>query len=612
MKRTVYCGAVRKEHVGQKITLCGWVHNRRDHGGVVFVDLRDREGLVQLVFHPDRPEVFKQGEGLRSEYVLEVQGEVRLRPAGTENPHLPTGAVEVWAETVSVFNDCKTPPFEISEYSNASEDVRLRYRYLDLRRPPLQKNLLLRHRITQISRDYLVKNGFLELETPFLGKSTPEGARDFLVPSRLSQGQFYALPQSPQLYKQLFMVAGFDRYYQIARCFRDEDLRADRQPEFTQIDIEMSFIEEEDIITLIEGLVKAVFKEALGKDIPAPFPRLSYDEAQSRFGSDKPDLRYAMEITDVSAVFQKTGFKVFSGVLAAGGVVRALCFKGGAAMSRMEIDKLTEWVKGFGAKGLAWVKVTDKGPESSITKFFTSDELAGLQKAVAAAPGDIVFFGADQAAVVSTYLGALRVELAKRAGLSKTQDVYKFCWVVDFPLFEYSEQDKKWNSVHHPFTRPSPEAEEKLQDGSGDGVKRALGTFKSRAYDLVLNGTELGGGSLRIHRSRLQGKIFEILNISPEAARAKFGFLLEALEFGAPPHGGIALGLDRFVALLAGEDSIRDVMAYPKTQKGTDPMSGAPSAVDELQLKEVGLKLSAAVVGKKKETSPPGETKPAA
>ncbi|MGQ0644404.1 MAG: aspartate--tRNA ligase [Elusimicrobiota bacterium] len=594
MKRSLYCGHVRKDHAGQKVVLCGWVHSRRDHGGVVFVDLRDREGVVQLVFHPDRPDVFKAGEALRSEFVLEITGEARPRPAGTENPHLSTGEIEVWVEGVEVLNESRTPPFEISEFSQASEEVRLKHRYLDLRRPPLQKNLLLRHKVTQSCRDFLARNGFLELETPFLTKSTPEGARDFLVPSRLAPGQFYALPQSPQLFKQLFMVAGFDRYYQVARCFRDEDLRADRQPEFTQIDIEMSFIEEEDIIGLIEGLVKGVFKEALGRDIPTPFPRLSYQEAQDRFGSDKPDLRYGMEIQDVSAVFKNTGFKVFAGALAAGGVVRAICFKGGASLSRTEIDKLTEWVKTFGAKGLAWVKITEQGPESSIAKFFTAEELKGLQAGVQAVPGDIIFFGADQAAAVSAYLGPLRVELAKRAGLAKKNDDFKFCWVVDFPLLEYSAEDKKWNAVHHPFTRPDAEGEKALLSAAGNGLPpERLRALRSRAYDIVLNGTELGGGSLRIHRSALQQKIFELLNISPESARAKFGFLLDALEFGAPPHGGIALGLDRFVALLAGEDSIRDVMAYPKTQKGGDPMSGAPSSVEETQLRDLGLKLSA-------------------
>ncbi len=600
MKRSMYCGQVRSEHVGKKITLTGWVHNRRDHGGVIFIDLRDREGLVQLVFHPERADVFARGGSLRGEFVLEISGEVKPRPAGTENANLGTGQIEVWVEAVEVLNESRTPPFEISEFSNASEDVRLKHRYLDLRRPPLQKNLMLRHKITQASRDYLAQNGFLELETPFLTKSTPEGARDFLVPSRMSPGEFYALPQSPQLFKQLFMVAGFDRYYQVARCFRDEDLRADRQPEFTQIDIEMSFCDEEDIIGLIEGLIKKVFKDALGKDVDTPFLRLSYDEAMRRFGSDKPDMRYAMEICDVSSVFAKTGFKVFAGALAAGGVVRAICFKGGASMSRTEIDKLTEWIKTFGAKGLAWVKYTDAGPESTITKFFTPEELSGLQKSTEAQSGDIVFFGADQAPVVSAYMGALRVELAKRAGLTKNKNVFKFLWVEKFPLFEYSAEEKRYVSVHHPFTRPDESSEKEMlaQDAPLSGEK--LAAVRSRAYDIVLNGTELGGGSLRIHRSALQSKIFDILQISSESARSKFGFLLDALEFGAPPHGGIALGLDRFVALLAGEDSIRDVMAYPKTQKGTDPMSGAPSPVEAIQLRDVGLRLAPAPESGKK------------
>lgn len=596
MKRTTYCGLVRPEHIGKMITLNGWVHNRRDHGGVIFLDLRDREGLMQLVFHPEQKDIFARAEHIRSEAVLEVTGEVKRRDPAAVNPRLATGDVELAVEALEVLNVSKVPPFEISEFSTASEDVRLQYRYLDLRRPPLQKNLILRDKVTRATRDILAAEGFLELETPFLTKSTPEGARDFVVPSRMNHGSFYALPQSPQLFKQLFMVAGFDKYYQIARCFRDEDLRADRQLEFTQIDLEMSFVDEEDVIGLVEKLLKAIWKTALNVDIPTPFPRIPFDEAMRRYGSDKPDLRFGLEIQDVSAVFAKTGFKVFAGALAAGGVVRALCHKGGAAMSRTEIDKLTEWVKTFGAKGLAWLKMTDAGAESSISKFMSAEELAALPKAVGAEKGDIIFFGADKPEAVSAYLGPLRLELAKRAGLTKTDGVYKFCWVVDFPMFDYSAEDKKWNAVHHPFTRPKAEGEAAIL---GAGAPKLEG-MKARAYDVVLNGTELGGGSIRIHRTDLQAKVFEILGIDAEAARAKFGFLLDALDYGAPPHGGLALGLDRLAALLAGEDSIRDVIAFPKTQKGSDPMSGAPSPVDENQLlKELAVKIVHPAVDKK-------------
>ncbi len=585
MKRTIYCGNLRKNHVGQTPTLCGWIHSRRDHGGVVFCDLRDRSGLVQIVFRPENKDLFQKAQDLGLEYVVQVRGKVTERPAGTKNANIATGEVEVEATDLEQFNASKPPPFEISEYSEAGEDVRLRYRYLDLRRPPLQKNILRRHQIAQAVRNHLTKEGFIEIETPFLTKSTPEGARDFLVPSRLTPGTFYALPQSPQLFKQILMVAGYDKYFQIVRCFRDEDLRADRQPEFTQVDLEMSFVDEADVEGVIEGFVAEAFQAGTGQPFPGPVPHMTYDEAMDRFGSDAPDTRYGMELQDFSEIAKTCGFQVFAKAVASGGTVRGISVPKGAAFSRKETDDLTQWANTMGAKGLAWIKWSASGPESPIVKFFKADELAALREKAKAQDGDISFFVADAPAVAYKVLGLLRRRMAESQKLVPA-GVWKFLWVEKFPSFEWDEEGKRWNAVHHPFTAPRSEDWAVLRE-SGD-----LSKVRARAYDLVLNGTEIGGGSIRIHRAEDQALIFKLLKIPPETAQLQFGFLLEALEYGAPPHGGFALGLDRFVGLLTGETSIRDVIAFPKTQKGVDLMSNAPSAVSPLQLRELGIKLS--------------------
>ncbi|MDR3112723.1 MAG: aspartate--tRNA ligase [Elusimicrobiota bacterium] len=581
MKRNFYCANVTEEHIGQKLTVCGWSHSRRDHGGVIFIDLRDREGILQIVFEPEKQEIFKVAEHIRSEFVLCVKGLIRNRPEGTVNPNMVTGKVELVVEELEVLNSSLTLPFEISEHVDVSEELRLKYRYLDLRRPNFQKNFLMRHKVSNEIRNFLNEEGFLEIETPFLTKSTPEGARDFLVPSRIHHGAFFALPQSPQIFKQILMVAGFDKYYQIARCFRDEDLRADRQLEFTQIDLEMSFIDEEDIIDVTERMLKRVFKAALNLDIKTPFERISYADAMLKYGSDKPDTRFEMEIKDFTQELKLCGFSVFSSVISKGGIVRGLCLPNGSQFSRSEIDGFTKFVGEFGAKGLAYMKITDNGAESNIVKYFKDDEIKIIISKLKAAPGDLVVFLADEEKIVAQGLGALRLKIAKEQGLID-KNKFNFLWVIDFPLMEWDKEEQRWQALHHPFT--SPKNPDELN-------KENAGTAKARAYDVVLNGTELGGGSIRIHKSQIQQKVFDILSISQDSAKEKFGFLLDALAYGAPPHGGLALGFDRLCALIAGEESIREVIAFPKTQKAVDPLSNAPSQVNEKQLKELGIKV---------------------
>ncbi|MDR3048328.1 MAG: aspartate--tRNA ligase [Elusimicrobiota bacterium] len=581
MKRNFYCADLRESHIGTEVSVCGWAHSRRDHGGVIFVDLRDRSGILQIVFQPENTSVFAIAEKLRSEFVLSVKGKIRQRPEGTINPNMPTGQVELLVAELEILNTSPALPFEISDYVETSEELRLKYRYLDMRRPIFQKNFITRHKISQTIREFFNKEGFLEIETPFLGKSTPEGARDFLVPSRIHNGSFYALPQSPQIFKQILMIAGFDKYYQIARCFRDEDLRADRQPEFTQVDVEMSFIEENDIMDATERMLAKVFKEVLDIEIKTPFARLPHSEAMLKYGSDKPDTRFEMFISDFSDELKNCKFTVFANVIAKGNPVRGLCIPKGASLSRSEIDELTRFVGEYGAKGLAWMKITANGAESNIVKYFSETEIKTIVSKLNAKDGDLVVFLADDVKIVAQGLGALRIKMGKQLGLID-KNKFNLLWVVDFPMFEWNNDERKWDALHHPFT--SPKDGETL---SKDNAAKAV----AKAYDVILNGAELGGGSIRIHNSDVQKKVFDILNISDEAAKEKFGFLLDALSFGAPPHGGIALGFDRLCALLIGEESIREVIAFPKTQKAADPLSNAPADVSEKQLKELGLRI---------------------